>query len=54
VGWYGLDWVCSGQGPANAVTNLLVPYNDGKFVSSCTSAGLSERAQLHGIISFRF
>jgi hypothetical protein len=33
----------------NAVTNLRVPYNAGKFLSSRTTGGFSRRAQLHGV-----
>jgi hypothetical protein len=31
----------------NTVMNLRVPYNAGKFLSSCTIVGFSRRAQLH-------
>jgi hypothetical protein len=31
----------------NMVMNLQVPYNVGKFLSICTTGGLSRRAQLH-------
>jgi hypothetical protein len=31
------------------VMNLRVPYNIGKFMSSCTTGGLSRRAQLHAV-----
>jgi hypothetical protein len=31
----------------NTVMNLRVPYNAGKFLSSCTSGSFSRRAQLH-------
>jgi hypothetical protein len=31
----------------NTVMNLRVPYNAGKFLSSCTFGGFSRRAQLH-------
>jgi hypothetical protein len=33
----------------NTVMNLLVPYNAGKFLSSCTSGSFSRRAQLHEV-----
>jgi hypothetical protein len=33
----------------NAVMNLLVPYNFGKFLSSCTTGGFSIRVQLHEV-----
>jgi hypothetical protein len=31
----------------NTLMNLRVPYNAGKFLSSCTAGGFSRRAQLH-------
>jgi hypothetical protein len=31
----------------NMVMNLQVPYNGGKFLSSCTIGGFSRRAELH-------
>jgi hypothetical protein len=30
----------------NTVMNLRIPYNVGKFLSSCTMGGFSRRAQL--------
>jgi hypothetical protein len=33
----------------NKVMNLRVPYNAGKFLSSCTTGGFSRRAQLHEV-----
>jgi hypothetical protein len=33
----------------NTVINFRVPENDGKFLSSCTTGGLSRRAQLHEV-----
>jgi hypothetical protein len=33
----------------NAVMNLRVPQNVGKFLSSCTTGGFSRRAQLYEI-----
>jgi hypothetical protein len=33
----------------NTVMNLWVPYNVGKFFSSCTTDGVSRRAHLHGV-----
>jgi hypothetical protein len=33
----------------NAVTDIRGPPNAGKFFSSCTTSGLSSRAQLHGV-----
>jgi hypothetical protein len=32
----------------STVMNLRVPYNVGKFLSSCASGGFSRRVQLHG------
>jgi hypothetical protein len=32
----------------NTVKNLWVPLNVGKFLGSCTTCGLSRRAQLNG------
>jgi hypothetical protein len=31
----------------NTVMNLRVPYNAGKFLSTCTIGGFSSRAELH-------
>jgi hypothetical protein len=31
----------------NMVMNLRVPYNVGKFLSSCANGGFSRRIQLH-------
>jgi hypothetical protein len=33
----------------NAVMNLRVPSNAGKFLSGCTTGDLSSRAKLHGV-----
>jgi hypothetical protein len=33
----------------NAVMNLWVPYNAGKFISGCSTGGLSSSAQLHRV-----
>jgi hypothetical protein len=33
----------------NTVMNLWVPYNVGKFLSSCTIGGFSRRAQFYVI-----
>jgi hypothetical protein len=33
----------------NMVMNLRVPYNVGKFLSSCTTGDFSIRAHLHGV-----
>jgi hypothetical protein len=50
----GQDWIDLAQNRdwwkalVNTVMNLRVPYNVGKFLSSCTTGGFSRRAQLHG------
>jgi hypothetical protein len=49
----GMDWIDLVQDMdqwealLNTVMNLEVPYNAGKFLSSCTIGGFSRRAQLH-------
>jgi hypothetical protein len=53
IGWDGMDWIDLAQYRdqwrvlVNTVMNLRVPYNAGKFLSSCTTGGFSRRAQLH-------
>jgi hypothetical protein len=55
IGWCGMDWIDLAQDReqwralVNMVMNLQVPYNVGKFLSSCATGGFSGRAQLHGI-----
>jgi hypothetical protein len=52
IGW-DMDWIDLAQDRdqwmtlVNTVVNLRVPYNAGKFLSSCTIGGFSKRAQLH-------
>jgi hypothetical protein len=53
IGWDGMDWIDLAQdrdqwrAPVNTAMNLRVPWNDGKFLSSCKIGGFSGRAQLH-------
>jgi hypothetical protein len=53
VGWDGMDWIDLAQdrdrwmAHVNAVMNLRIPLNAGKFTSSCTIGSFSRRAQLH-------
>jgi hypothetical protein len=52
-GWGDMDWIDVVQDRnqwrvlVNTAMNLLVPCSAGKFLSSCTTGGLSRRAQLH-------
>jgi hypothetical protein len=52
MGWIDMvqdrDWW---RALVDTVTNLWVPYNVGKFLSSCTTGGFSRRSQLHGELS---
>jgi hypothetical protein len=47
MGWYGFsqDWD-HWTTMVNTVINLWVPYNAGKFLSSCTTGSFSRRGQL--------
>jgi hypothetical protein len=51
--WDGMEWIDMAEDRdqwwalVNTVTNLRVPQNAGKFLSSCTTGGFSRRAQLN-------
>jgi hypothetical protein len=51
IGWTGTDWIDVAEDRdqwsalVNMVMNLWVPYNTGKFLSSCIIDGFSRRAQ---------
>jgi hypothetical protein len=53
IRWDGMDWIDVAQDRnqwralGNTVMNLRVPLNAGKFLSCCTIASFSRRAQLH-------
>jgi hypothetical protein len=53
IGWDGMDWIDLAQDRdwwralVSTVMNLQVPYNSGKFLSSCTNDGFPRRSQLH-------
>jgi hypothetical protein len=55
ISWNGMDWTKLAQDRdryrvlLNTVLNFWIPKNVGKFLSSCTTCGLSRRAQLHGV-----
>jgi hypothetical protein len=55
IGQGGVDWVDLAQDKdqwralVKKVMNLRTPLNAGKFLSSCTTGGLSRRAQLLGV-----
>jgi hypothetical protein len=59
IGWDGMDWIDLAQDRyqwtvlVNTVRNFRVPYNAGKFLSSCTIGDFSRRAQLHEWVSLK-
>jgi hypothetical protein len=56
IAWDGVDWINliekrdQRTSLAKTVTKLWIPQNTGKFLSSCTTGGLSRRAQFHRVI----
>jgi hypothetical protein len=54
IEWGGVDWIDlpldrdKWRVLTNTVMNLRVPYNFGKFLSSCATGGFSRKAQFHG------
>jgi hypothetical protein len=51
MGWFGLAYMAQGgdwwTALANTVTNLRVGYIVGKFLGSCTTAGLLRKDSVH-------
>jgi hypothetical protein len=52
IGWDGMDWIDLAKDRdqwralVSTVMNLRVPFNAGKFLSSCTIGSFSRRAQV--------
>jgi hypothetical protein len=55
MGWGVMDWIHLAydrdqwRALVSTVMNLRVPYNAGKFLSSCVTGGFSRRAQFHEV-----
>jgi hypothetical protein len=55
IGWCGIGWIDLAQDRdqrralVTTVINLRIPWNPGKFLSSCTTGGFLWRPQLHGV-----
>jgi hypothetical protein len=59
IPWDGMEWIDLAENRdqwralVNTQMNLRVPYNFGKFLSSCTTGGFSRRAQHHEVNKVR-
>jgi hypothetical protein len=55
--WGGMEWIDLAQdrdqwkAVVYTIMSLRVPYNAGKFLSSCTTDGPSGRARLHKLVN---